>query len=84
MRIVLEEGDDRRTLLALAKALKRAARGVPVDAEWGVNKGTNKFARHIGVSRQTVLRALDGGDGGERIREQWAEWQEQRNANKEG
>lgn len=78
MKIVLEEGDDRRTLLALAKALQRAARGVPVDAEWGVHKGINKFARHIGVSRQTVLRALDGGEGGERIRTEWAEWQKNR------
>lgn len=76
MKIEIEAGDDRRTLLAMAKALQRAARGVPVDARWGVHKGLNQFARSIGVPRQTVTTALNGaGYGGARIRAQWAEWQ---------
>ena len=66
---------DRATLLALARALTRAAKGVPLDPCWGCHKGIVKFARHIGVTQQNVRRALDGEYGGHRIKREWPKWQ---------
>lgn len=78
MRITIEISGpdaDRATLLALARAIARAAKGVPLDPRWGCHKGIVKFARAIGVSQQSVRRALDGEAGGGRIRREWAKWQ---------
>jgi hypothetical protein len=62
-------------MMRTARLLMQLARGVPGTGKNGQHKGMKLFCLYHGITRQTVLTALNGQNAGTRIKALWVEWQ---------